>query len=48
MAHVMKGNIGLFISAGKNIVTRNVNIDNIETKGRGVGNCKLLKENQIS
>ena len=30
MAHVMKGNIGLFISQGKNIVVSDVYIDNIK------------------
>ena len=46
MAHTMKGNIGLFISAGKNITTKNVVIDNIKTKGDFVGTSTLLKENQ--
>lgn len=33
MAHKMKGNIGLFISQGKNIYTNNILIDNIENVG---------------
>ena len=34
MAHVMKGNIGLFISQGKNIVVTDVYIDNIKNTSK--------------
>ena len=33
MGHVMKGNIGLFISQGKNIKADNIKINNIVNKG---------------
>ena len=38
MGHHMKGNIGLFISAGDNITGDNINITNIDNKGIDVGN----------
>ena len=38
MGHHMKGNIGLFISAGQNITGKNININNIDNKGTDVGN----------
>lgn len=37
MNHVMKGNIGLFISAGENIKGDNILINNIKSKGNNVG-----------
>lgn len=37
MGHTMKGNIGLFISCGIDIVATTINIDGVITKGRGVG-----------
>ena len=33
MGHVMKGNIGIFISGGKNITLKNVTVDNVTTNG---------------
>ena len=44
MGHIMKGNIGLFISGGKNIRLDTVNIDNVRTNGNQVGTSSLLKE----
>ena len=32
MSHTMKGNIGLFISGGKNISGKNISISNIQNK----------------
>jgi len=37
MGHVMKGNIGLFISAGENIRVNGFNIDTITSNGSAVG-----------
>jgi hypothetical protein len=42
MAHLMKGNIGLFISSGKNITVNNVVIKKIVSDGNRVGVDKLL------
>ena len=47
MAHVMKGNIGLFISAGKNISTKNISISNVKTKGNLIGISPLLSNDKI-
>jgi hypothetical protein len=41
MSHIMKGNIGLFISAGDNISANNIHIKNIQTKGNNVGITSL-------
>ena len=41
MGHTMKGNIGLFISAGIDIKGNNINITNIISKGTDVGNIAL-------
>lgn len=38
MGHHMKGNIGLFISAGQKITGKTINIYNIDNKGTDVGN----------
>lgn len=46
MAHVMKGNIGIFISGGKNIKLASVTIDNVKTTGHSVGTSPLLREDQ--
>jgi hypothetical protein len=46
MAHVMKGNIGVFISGGKNIKLASVTIDNVKTTGHSVGTSPLLREDQ--
>ena len=40
MAHVMKGNIGLFISGGKDVNIVNSIIDGVKTLGLSVGNTK--------
>jgi len=37
MGHIMKGNIGLFISAGENIIVNGFNIDTVTSKGSAVG-----------
>ena len=37
MGHAMKGNIGLFISAGENIKVNKFNIQNVISKGSDVG-----------
>lgn len=37
MGHLMKGNIGLFVSAGENITGRNITISNVISKGAEVG-----------
>ena len=37
MGHIMKGNIGLFISAGENIRVNGFNIDTVTIKGSVVG-----------
>ena len=34
MAHIMKGNVGLFISQGKNIIVNDINIDNIKNTAK--------------
>lgn len=41
MNHVMKGNIGLFISAGENIKGSNIIISNIKSNGNNVGVSQL-------
>ena len=41
MNHVMKGNIGLFISAGENISGNQITISNIISKGNNVGSTQL-------
>lgn len=46
MGHFMKGNIGLFISGGKNIKVDELEIKNVEIHGDGVGTSPLLKDNQ--
>lgn len=46
MAHVMKGNIGVFISGGKNIKLASVQIDNVKTTGHSVGTSPLLRDEQ--
>ena len=37
MGHTMKGNIGLFISAGENIRINGFNVSNVISKGSAVG-----------
>ena len=37
MGHTMKGNIGLFISAGENIKVNRCTIDTVKSKGSAVG-----------
>ena len=48
MVHHMKGNIGLFISAGKNIVVDGLTIDNIHSKGNSVGDSLLIDKSSYS
>jgi hypothetical protein len=44
MGHVMKGNIGLFISAGEDITVHDFKINNVISKGNHVGTSSYLKE----
>lgn len=46
MGHIMKGNIGLFISGGKNIRLDTINIDNVRTNGFSVGTSSLFTEEE--
>ena len=41
MGHFMKGNIGFFLSGGKDIHLENVSIDGVETIGNDVGNSEI-------
>lgn len=43
MAHVMKGNIAMFISSGERIKLNNVTIDNVKSNGNSVGTDPLLE-----
>jgi hypothetical protein len=47
MGHFMKGNIGIFVSAGININLLNNRIDNVATRGTDVGKSELFTEDQI-
>lgn len=42
MGHIMKGNIGLFISAGENVKVDKINIHSIETKNNKVGSSIFI------
>ena len=46
MGHFMKGNIGIFVSAGININLLNNRIDNVATRGTDVGISTLLTPEQ--
>lgn len=46
MGHFMKGNIGLFISGGKDINVADMIIKNVNIDGNDVGTSYLLKDNQ--
>ena len=46
MGHFMKGNIGLFISGGKNIKVEELQIKNVEIHGDDVGKSLLLNDNE--
>jgi len=46
MGHFMKGNIGIFVSAGININLLNNRINNVSTHGTDVGTCSLFTEDQ--
>lgn len=46
MGHHMKGNIGIFISGGKNIILHSNYIENVECHGLSVGTSPLLKEDE--
>jgi hypothetical protein len=41
MGHFMKGNIGFFLSGGKDIHLENISIDGVETIGNDVGNSEI-------
>ena len=44
MGHAMKGNIGLFVSAGENIVIKNTTITNVINRGTNVGTSPLIAD----
>jgi hypothetical protein len=44
MGHIMKGNIGFFISAGENIIAENLSVTNVCSKGQWVDNVDLIKK----
>jgi hypothetical protein len=44
MGHIMKGNIGLFISAGSNITGDTIHINDVATKGTDVGTSPLISD----
>lgn len=46
MGHFMKGNIGIFVSAGININLLNNRINNVSTHGTDVGKSELFTEDQ--
>ena len=46
MGHFMKGNIGIFVSAGEDINLLNNRIDNVSTHGTDVGTSTLLTPEQ--
>jgi hypothetical protein len=46
MGHFMKGNIGIFVSAGEDINLLNNRIDNVSTHGTDVGTSPLLTPEQ--
>jgi hypothetical protein len=46
MGHFMKGNIGLFISGGKNINVTNLTIEDVVTYGEDVGISTLLNDDE--
>ena len=48
MAHIMKGNIGLFISEGLDIKINNCKISNIVSKGNKVGSDNLILPGYIN
>ena len=48
MNHLMKGNIGLFISGGRYIQGNNVNVSNVKTMGKNVGNTDLKHVKTVS
>ena len=47
MAHVMKGNMGMFISGGINIKGYGINVSNIYNKGTHVGTSPLIEKDLI-
>ena len=44
MGHSMKGSLGLFISAGKDITGDTIHIDGVVTKGKNVGTSPLISD----
>ena len=46
MGHFMKGNIGVFVSGGTNIVLDSILINGVITRGSDVGTSPLLEEDQ--
>ena len=46
MGHFMKGNIGLFVSGGKNISIVGLDVKNVEIHGDDIGKSVLLKDEQ--
>ena len=47
MGHVIKGNMGIFISGGINIKGYSINVSNIHNKGTQVGTSPLIEKNLI-
>jgi len=46
MGHTMKGNIGLFISCGLDLVLSKIRIDGVEAKGRSVGTSREITKQE--
>lgn len=47
MGHIMKGNIGIFISGGTHIVVDTTLISGVRTRGKDVGSSSLFNKNQL-
>ena len=47
MGHVMKGNIGLFISEGEDISLKNIEINEIKSIGNDIGNNPIIPKDYI-
>ena len=45
MGHIVKGNIGMFISCGKNIKGSGISVTNISNNGTDLGVSPLIKNN---
>ena len=47
MGHVMKGNIGLFISEGEDITLNNIEIKNVKAIGRDIGHHPMIPKDYV-